>query len=85
MSETQLLMTVSGFLGFFLRIISWKGALLFNRGGFIFKWGRRCPMEGGINFDGVFFLKNHEMWGSPPHTHTHTMGDPESSGGSKEL
>ena len=29
-SETQVLMTVSDFLGFFLRIISWKAALLFN-------------------------------------------------------
>ena len=29
-SETQVLMTVSNFSGFFLEIVSWKGALLFS-------------------------------------------------------
>ena len=33
MSETQVLMAVSDFSGFFLGTISWKGALLLNGGG----------------------------------------------------
>ena len=78
MIETQVLMTDSFFLG----IISWKGASLFNGrfvfqlGGFIFKWGH--PIE-GISFDGGRGCrKNHRMGGfgggspCPP-----TMGNPE--------
>ena len=43
MGETQVLMTVSNFSGFFLGIISWKGV----------SWGDVCPM-GGTGFDGFF-------------------------------
>ena len=45
MIETQVLMTVSVFLGFFLGIISWKGTSLFNwergggGGGLFSSWG----------------------------------------------
>ena len=39
MIETQMLMTVSDFFCFFLEIISWKGASLFNDGGLFFRWG----------------------------------------------
>ena len=58
MTETQVLMTVSDFSGFFLGMISWKGASLFNGGGsfsdgegFIFMLGGKgwCP-TGGISF-----------------------------------
>ena len=59
MSETQVLMTVSNFVWFFLGIISWKGALLFNDG---------CVgNEGGIGFDWGDFQKNHGMRGRCPH------------------
>ena len=45
MSETQVLMTISDFFVFFLGIISWKGALLFN-GGLHFNWGEEgCQWE----------------------------------------
>ena len=64
MIETQVLMTVSRFFCFFLGIISWNGALLFNGGGFTFKWGR-CPM-GRVNFDGGFSKKTMGWGGCPP-------------------
>ena len=38
MSETEVLITVSDF-SLLLGIISWKGALLLNGEGYIFKWG----------------------------------------------
>ena len=47
---------------FLLGIISWKGALLFNGRGFIFKWGRHpfCP-PGASALMGRGFQKNHGM------------------------
>ena len=44
MIEMQLSMTVSNFFGFFLGIISWKWASLFN------EWGLVCFSEGGSSF-----------------------------------
>ena len=58
MIETQVLMTVSDVSGFFLGIISWKEASLFNGGlffscgGFIFKLGDGGHLVGGIRFEG---------------------------------
>ena len=39
MIETQVLMTESDFSGFFLGIISWKGASLFGGVGVVFQMG----------------------------------------------
>ena len=75
-------MTVLDFFGFFLGIISWKGALLFNGEDFLFKLGGGVG-EGGapwgdISFDGGFSKKkNHVMRGTlmlpmpPPPTPPH--------------
>ena len=59
MSEIQVLMTASNFgLFFFLGIISWNGALLFNGRDFIFKWE-----DGGYQL--WIMGKNHGIGGEP--------------------
>ena len=76
MIETQVLMTIPDFFGFFSRnhfleggfTFQWKGGC-FSVGGFIFMcggeggWG--CPMR-GIGFDGGFLKKNNRMEGATP-------------------
>ena len=66
MSETQVLMTVSDF--FFLGIISWKGALLFNGmgEGFIFNWGGGGYLMGASVLMGGFQKKKKIMDGGHP-------------------
>ena len=48
MTETQVLMTVSDFSGFFLGIIYWKGDSLFN-GGVVFQMGWASFLSGGTH------------------------------------
>ena len=74
MSETQELMTVSGF---FSRNHFLEGGFTFQWGGLIFKWGEGTPLgASALMGDGVF-KKNHAVWGGggcppiPP-----TMGNP---------
>ena len=57
MKQSQVLMTVSDFSGFFSRIISWKGALLF-KGELILG----LPTGGTVLMGGV---KNHRIPPSP--------------------
>ena len=55
MRETQVLMTVSRFFGFFSRNRFMEGNFTFKGWGgwgFIFKWGRGVALWGGISFDG---------------------------------
>ena len=75
MIETQVFMTVSIFQGFFLGIISWNGASLFN-GRFVSQMGASflsvgvggsTPWE-GINFD-CGFQKNCRIGVPPPSPH----------------
>ena len=54
-SETQVLMTVSDFFGFFLRIISWKAALLFNGERFSFQLSGASFLRGGVPHWGHWF------------------------------
>ena len=49
MSETQVLMTISDFLGFFLGVIFWKSYLFFNGGASFLSEGHHM---GRISFDG---------------------------------
>ena len=49
MSETQVLMTVSNFRGFFSRNHFLRGGFTFQWGNFIFKWG--APHRGGNGND----------------------------------
>ena len=66
MIETQVLMTVSNFSGFFLGIISWKRASLFNRGGVFQTWD--TPWEASIlmgNLESTYLLmfqKHIQQW-----------------------
>ena len=73
MNETQVLMTVSSFVWFFLGIISWKGALLFNDGvcgewGYYWFWLRRFSKKSW-----------HEGTLPPPTISSPIMGNPECS------
>ena len=75
MIETQILMTVSDFLGFFSRnhflegdfTFQWGGGEVgcFSAGGFIFTCKRGCPMR-GIGFDGGFLKKRSQDGGATP-------------------
>ena len=78
MIETQVLMTLSDFSDFFLGIISWKGASLFNGGRLFFSWGEfifkwagggsaqwGCSWGASVLMGGIF-QKNHR-WGVSPH------------------
>ena len=74
LSETQLLINGS-FQFFFLRIISWKGALLFNGGGFIFKW----EVPHGWHQLCLGISKKIMRWGMPPMLPS-TVGNPAGGG-----
>ena len=58
MVETQVLMTVSDFSGFFLGIIYWKGDSLFN-GGVVFRMGWASFLSGGAMGGGIGFIPRH--------------------------
>ena len=69
--ETQVSMTVTNFLAFFLGIISWKGASLFNGGGLFFsqRGGGLHFYVGGCPMGGIGLMGGSEKiigWGVPP-------------------
>ena len=77
MIETQALMTIPDFFGFFSRNHFLEGGFTFQwKGGcFSVSWelhfyvqegGGGCPMR-GIGFDEGFLKKNHRMEGQVPH------------------
>ena len=79
MIETQVLMTESDFSGFFLGIISWKGASLFSGGGCCFSDGRASFLIGWVPHGGYWFWweggsKKKGAWGRTLHHHHHHHG-----------
>ena len=62
MNEAQVLMTVSNFSGFFLEMISWKGASLFN-GGLFVSWEGASFLSGEVPHWGASVLMGKgEFW-----------------------
>ena len=73
MSETQVLMTVSDFLGFFSRNCFLEGGFTFQRGGIRFsvEWGlnfkrRDVPLGALALMGGEIFKKHHRLEGAAP-------------------
>ena len=81
MSETQVLMIVSDFLGFFSRNYFLEGGFTFQWGGIWFsvEWGlnfkrRGAPLGALALMGGEIFKKYHRMEGAAPPP---TMGNPD--------